>query len=261
MSTSPNTMRVVIPLAVRKRGGRSRILPPDDAGADDSPEWRDQVSHVVTDAQRQKCSLWRDADRLRGSDVGTPPQRAGLGAQQPGVPGPPGHGDRYRGVQRTRGEDGGEGDRQQQCGEREEHVGDPHQDGVDESPEKPGGQADRQADDPGRVGDLYQIAFRMRPGDGRGPDAYLSRQPYFQKMERFLVHETAVHWIDTFRYLAGDPVAVYADLRRINNGTYHVNVCVFGIQHHLRKARSHRASNCKRRGVRSLLAAIVHSSS
>jgi predicted dehydrogenase len=35
-------------------------------------------------------------------------------------------------------------------------------------------------------------------------------------MERFLVHETAVHWIDTFRYLLGDPTAVYADLRRIN---------------------------------------------
>lgn len=35
-------------------------------------------------------------------------------------------------------------------------------------------------------------------------------------MEKFLVHETAVYWIDTFRYLLGDPIAVYADLRRIN---------------------------------------------
>ena len=25
-----------------------------------------------------------------------------------------------------------------------------------------------------------------------------------------------MHWIDTFRYLLGDPVAVYADLRRLN---------------------------------------------
>ena len=68
----------------------------------------------------------------------------------------------------------------------------------------------------GLVGDLYQISFRMRPGDGRGPDAYLSRQPYFQKMERFLIHETAVHWIDTFRYLMGEPDSVFADLRRLN---------------------------------------------
>lgn len=68
----------------------------------------------------------------------------------------------------------------------------------------------------GRVGELYQISFRMRPGDGRGPDAYLSRQPYFQKMERFLIHETAVHWIDTFRFLMGEPDSVFADLRRLN---------------------------------------------
>lgn len=66
------------------------------------------------------------------------------------------------------------------------------------------------------VGDVHQVTFRLRPGDGQGPRAYLDRQPYFQTMERFLVHETAVHWIDTFRYLLGDPTAVYADLRRIN---------------------------------------------
>lgn len=68
----------------------------------------------------------------------------------------------------------------------------------------------------GRVGALYQIGFRLRPGDGRGPDAYLSRQPYFQKMPRFLIHETAVHWIDTFRFLMGEPDSVFADLRRLN---------------------------------------------
>ncbi len=68
----------------------------------------------------------------------------------------------------------------------------------------------------GDVGTLHQATFRMRPGDGQGPEAYLARQPYFQKMERFLVHETAVHWIDTFRYLLGDPKALYADLRQIN---------------------------------------------
>lgn len=67
------------------------------------------------------------------------------------------------------------------------------------------------------IGDLHQLTFRLRPGDGQGSDAYLDRQPYFQQMPRFLVHETAVHWIDTFRFLLGDPIAVYADLRRLNS--------------------------------------------
>lgn len=70
--------------------------------------------------------------------------------------------------------------------------------------------------DADELGDLQQISFRLRPGDGQGPRAYLDRQPYFQKMERLLIHETAVHFIDTYRYLLGDPTAVYADLRRLN---------------------------------------------
>lgn len=68
----------------------------------------------------------------------------------------------------------------------------------------------------GQIGQVLQATFRLRPGDGQGPGAYLDRQPYFRRMERFLVHETGVHWIDTFRFLLGDPIAVYADLRRIN---------------------------------------------
>ncbi|MEM8569462.1 MAG: Gfo/Idh/MocA family oxidoreductase [Pseudomonadota bacterium] len=68
----------------------------------------------------------------------------------------------------------------------------------------------------GVVGELMQVTFRLRPGDGQGPEAYLARQPYFQQMPRFLVHETAVHWIDTFRFLLGDVTAVYADLRKVN---------------------------------------------
>lgn len=66
------------------------------------------------------------------------------------------------------------------------------------------------------IGEVLNATFRLRPGDGQGPRAYLDRQPYFQQMPRFLVHETAVHWIDTFRYLFGPTQAVYADLRRIN---------------------------------------------
>jgi len=70
--------------------------------------------------------------------------------------------------------------------------------------------------DAGVVGQVYQATFRLRPGDGQGPDAYLARQPYFQTMERFLIRETGVHWIDTFRYLLGEVTAVSADLRRLN---------------------------------------------
>jgi len=68
----------------------------------------------------------------------------------------------------------------------------------------------------GRLGRPHTIAKRLRPGDGQGPDAYLARQPYFQTMERFLVHETAIHWIDTFRFLMGEVTGVFARLRRLN---------------------------------------------
>ncbi|MFY0596457.1 MAG: Gfo/Idh/MocA family oxidoreductase [Cognatishimia sp.] len=68
----------------------------------------------------------------------------------------------------------------------------------------------------GQIGDVQQLTFRLRPGDGQGPEAYMDRQPYFQEMQRFLIHETGVHWVDTFRYLLGEPTAVYADLRKVN---------------------------------------------
>ncbi len=70
--------------------------------------------------------------------------------------------------------------------------------------------------DAGRLGSLHSVAFRLRPGDGQGPRAYLDRQPYFQTMPRLLVVETAIHWIDTFRFLVGEVDAVYAHLRKIN---------------------------------------------
>lgn len=70
--------------------------------------------------------------------------------------------------------------------------------------------------DQGLLGTPLGIFFRLRPGDGQGPGAYLGRQPYFQKMSRFLVHETAIHLIDVFRYLLGEPTAVFARLKRFN---------------------------------------------
>lgn len=70
--------------------------------------------------------------------------------------------------------------------------------------------------DQGGLGQVHNISFRLRPGDGQGPEAYLARQPYFQQMGRFLIDETAVHWIDTFRFLMGEVRAVYARTRRLN---------------------------------------------
>lgn len=68
----------------------------------------------------------------------------------------------------------------------------------------------------GRMGQIYQARFALRPGDGRGPRAYLDRQPAFQTMPRLLIQETGVHFVDLFRWLLGDIRTVYAQLRRLN---------------------------------------------
>ncbi|WP_421724997.1 Gfo/Idh/MocA family protein [Bauldia sp.] len=76
-------------------------------------------------------------------------------------------------------------------------------------------QLKRELDD-GVLGTIYGARFALRPGDGRGPDAYLSRQPSFQAMPRFLIRETGVHFVDLYRWLFGPVIAVYADLRQLN---------------------------------------------
>jgi D-apiose dehydrogenase len=68
----------------------------------------------------------------------------------------------------------------------------------------------------GLIGKVHNITFRLRPGDGQGAQAYLNRQPYFQTMPRFLIQETGIHFIDTFRYLVGEITAVTARLRKLN---------------------------------------------
>ncbi len=70
--------------------------------------------------------------------------------------------------------------------------------------------------DSGRMGQIYQAHFALRPGDGRGPSAYMSRQPFFRQMPRLLLHETGVHFVDLFRWLFGDIESVYADIKRLN---------------------------------------------
>lgn len=68
------------------------------------------------------------------------------------------------------------------------------------------------------IGDrLHTISVRSRMGDGWQADAYLARQPYFRTMPRLLIFETGVHFIDTFRYLAGEIDGVYASLRKLNS--------------------------------------------
>lgn len=70
--------------------------------------------------------------------------------------------------------------------------------------------------DRGEMGNVYQCRFALRPGDGRGADAYLARQPAFRKMPQLLIHETGVHFLDLFRWLFGDIRDVYADIRQLN---------------------------------------------
>ena len=69
----------------------------------------------------------------------------------------------------------------------------------------------------GAIGEkIHSLHFRMRMGDGWGEDAYLARQPYFREMPKLLVYETGVHFIDTFRYLAGEIDGTFSILRKLN---------------------------------------------
>jgi predicted dehydrogenase len=69
----------------------------------------------------------------------------------------------------------------------------------------------------GAIGEkLFSLAFRSRMGDGWGANAYIPRQPYFRDYPRLLVFENGVHFIDTYRYLAGEISRVTAWHRRLN---------------------------------------------
>lgn len=84
--------------------------------------------------------------------------------------------------------------------------------------------------DSGRLGKLYRASFRLRPGDGQGPEAYLERQPYFQTMKRFLVHETMIHLVDVFRYLFGEVGAIWADLAQLNPAIQGEDSCLVMLE-------------------------------
>jgi predicted dehydrogenase len=65
------------------------------------------------------------------------------------------------------------------------------------------------------LGRVFHFGFRMRTGDGRGLTPF-QQQPYFREMERLLLYETAVHFLDTFRFLAGEIESIFCQTNRIN---------------------------------------------
>ena len=69
--------------------------------------------------------------------------------------------------------------------------------------------------DASALGEVFQLTFRWRTGDGRGPEPY-TVQPYFREMPRLLVYETLVHLLDTARYLGGELASVFCTNRRVN---------------------------------------------
>jgi predicted dehydrogenase len=69
--------------------------------------------------------------------------------------------------------------------------------------------------DQGAVGTPFYASFVMRNSDGRGAEPYAA-QPYFRDMERLMVYEMAVHFIDAFRYLLGEFTSVFCRIGRVN---------------------------------------------
>jgi predicted dehydrogenase len=71
--------------------------------------------------------------------------------------------------------------------------------------------------DRGAVGRPFYAGFVMRNSDGRGAEPYAA-QPYFREMERLLIYEMVVHFIDTFRFLLGEFTGVFCRTGRVNPG-------------------------------------------
>lgn len=69
--------------------------------------------------------------------------------------------------------------------------------------------------DPGALGTLKHLSFDWRTGDGNGPEPFAA-QPYFREMPRLIIHESLVHILDTYRYLAGELQVTACETRRIN---------------------------------------------
>ena len=70
--------------------------------------------------------------------------------------------------------------------------------------------------DSDEIGEVFHCNIHCRMGDGWGDDAYLARQPFFREYERLFIFETGVHFLDTFRFLFGEVVSVFARTARRN---------------------------------------------
>jgi hypothetical protein len=64
MSGSAGTIRVVIPLTIRKRNGRPKVLPPDDVTAEEGRAQDPHVLRAIARAwswtPRKTSPFWRD---------------------------------------------------------------------------------------------------------------------------------------------------------------------------------------------------------
>ncbi len=67
----------------------------------------------------------------------------------------------------------------------------------------------------GTLGVPRSIYQTLRTGDGLGPAPY-PEQPHFRRMPRFLLLETAIHYLDTYRYLFGEPERIHCVTHRNN---------------------------------------------
>lgn len=65
------------------------------------------------------------------------------------------------------------------------------------------------------IGEPFSFRWVHRANDGFGEVPYAS-QPYFATYPRLLIYETLVHWLDTARFLFGEPERVRCETSRIN---------------------------------------------
>jgi len=78
--------------------------------------------------------------------------------------------------------------------------------------------AAKQAIDAGDIGEPYYFWYRLRQADAK-LDPPFPRQRYMMEMERFLLLESAIHFVDIARFLLGEVRNVYCRMRRVSGAT------------------------------------------
>jgi predicted dehydrogenase len=68
--------------------------------------------------------------------------------------------------------------------------------------------------DQGEVGAPYFARF-IRRNLRTLPQPRFENQPYFIEMERFIIYESCIHYIDTFRFLLGEIESIYCQTKKI----------------------------------------------